>query len=346
MKGTLLAALLLALPAAASAALQDIEVYGTSTLTDAELKKLEPKVKRYLYLDAGKTKATRRAAESQQKELESEILKLGGFAYARMQKVAAPKDGGVVVVFDVVENGAKDARMPFRAAPAGFLPDPAGLLAAWKHYYNLGWDLARRSAISADRVDCPAFYCTWGAATPELGALQDQFIEKVPKNKDLLLQVMREDADAQKRADALVLLAYLKDGIEVSKAAELGLSDPDDRVREAAMRVFSDIIVYKSDVSVPVEKIAQVMDYPSVDDRTRALAVMLGIANHPLYRRFLLQSGSTQVLKLLRTKNSSNHEMALTALKMLSGENHDGRDYDAWEACVQRARKADLEEKK
>lgn len=346
MKGNLLAALLLALPAAASAALKGIEVYGTSTLSEAEVQKLEPKVKRWLYQSTGKTKAMRRAADALQKELEDEILKLGGFAYARLQKVTAPKDGGTVAVFDVVENGAKEARSPFRAAPSGSVPDPAGLLAVWKRYYDMGWDLARRSVISADRVDCPAFYCTWGAATPELGALQDQLIEKVPKNKDLLLQVMREDADPQKRADALVLLAYLKDGIEVARAAELGLSDPDDHVREAAMRVFSDLIVYKPDVNCPVEKIAQVLDYPSVDDRTRALAVMLGLANHPVYRRFLLQSASTQVLKLLRAKNSSNHEMALTALKMLTGDNFDGRDYDAWEASVQKARKADSEAKK
>jgi hypothetical protein len=349
MIANIFAALLLALPAgAASAALRGIEVYGTSTLSSAELnEKFAPRVKRYLTLDAGKTKQSRKAADALQKELEGEILSMGGFAYARMQKVTGPStSSGTVVVFDVVENKDKAERMPFRPAPAGNLHDPAGLLAAWKQYYDLGWDLARRGVISADRIDCPAFYCTWGGATPELNALQDRFIDGVPKNKEALLKIMREDADPQKRADALVLLAYLPVGLEVASVAELGLSDPDDRVREAAMRVFSDITVYKPDVSIPVEKVAQVLDYPSVDDRTRTLAVMLGVANHPLYRRFLLQSASTQVLKLLRAMNSSNHEMALTALRMLSGENYDGRDYDAWENWVQKARQAESEGKR
>ena len=172
--------------------------------------------------------------------------------------------------------------------------------------------------------------------------MQERFIEEVPRSKEALLRVLREESDPQRRADALSLLAYLRSGPEVAKTAEEGLWDPDDRVREAAMRIFSDIVVYRKGVSVPVAKIAEAMDYPSVDDRTRALAVMLGLASHPRYSDFVLQKASAQVLKLLRMKNSSNHDMALTTLRMLSSKDYGGSDFAAWEDWVKKARKGEI----
>ncbi|MBI5242962.1 MAG: HEAT repeat domain-containing protein [Elusimicrobia bacterium] len=342
------AALLLALspePAAAAPLLEGVDVYGTTRLSEGDIQeKFGPQIKRYLSLLRGKSKGVLKTAESVRVKLESDVKAMGDFAYVKVQKVSSGPDAGSIVVFDVVEMKDAALRLPFRPAPTLRVPEPGGLLEDWKKYYDLGWELTRKGSIGADRVECPAFYCTWGDATEDLKRLQDRFIAEVPSSKDVLLRALSEDADPQRRADALVLLAYLKSGADVARAAETALSDPDDRVREAAMRVISDISVYRQDVPLSIEKAADVMDYPSVDDRTRALAVMLGVANHPRYRRFLLQSASTQVLKLLRMMNASNHDMAYTVLKMLSGESYGSREYEAWENWLQKARKADAEQ--
>lgn len=342
------AALLLTLSpgsAAAASLLEGVDLYGTTRFTEGELQeKFDAQLKRWLSLQRGKSKGVLKSAESLRLQIESDVKAMGDFAYAKLQRVSAGAEGGSIVVFDVVEKKDAAKRLPFRPAPTGRVAEPGGLLEDWKKYYDLGWELTRKGAIGADRVECPAFYCTWGAASEELKRLQDRFIAEVPNSRDTLLRVLNDDADPQRRADALVLLAYQKDGMDVARAAETALSDPDDRVREAAMRIFSDLSVYRQDIPISIEKVADVMDYPSVDDRTRALAVMLGVANHPQYRRFLLQSGSAQVLKLLRLMNPSNHEMAYTVLKMLSGETYGSRDYAAWENWLQKARKADAEQ--
>jgi len=328
--------------AAAADGLDGIDVYGTAQLGEGDLlRDYGPQLKRYVRLQKQKSKGAVRSSDVLKLELESAVRRKGPFAYVRMQRVPSVQGGGSVIVFDFVEKKDAAARMPFRPAPTGRLGDPAGLVAAWRQYSEMGAELSRKGLLATDRVECPAFYCTWGDATPDLKILQDRFVQEVPSNKQSLLRVFKEDRDPQRRADALNLLAYLRSGPEVSETAELGMTDPDDRVREAAMRMFSDMAVYRKDAPLPAEKIARVLDYPSVDDRTRALAVMLGLAGHPVYRKFALQSASTQVLKLLRMRNSSNHDMALTVLRMLSQKDLGGTDFQGWEEAIREARKAE-----
>ncbi|MFA6029377.1 MAG: HEAT repeat domain-containing protein [Elusimicrobiota bacterium] len=328
------------------ARLDGVEAYGTNRYDEAALRGLyEARLKKWLAQDALRNKSGRKAAAEAKAALEADFLKEGAFVRVILQKVSSSTVGEVTAVFDVVEKADEERRLPFRAEPKGHGADPEGLLAAWTRYTEAGWELMRSGAIGADRVECPAYYCSWGASNGELKALQDRFVAEVAAQKEALIAVLRGDADSAKRSSALYLLAYLRDPSQVNAAVSLGLTDPDDRVREAAMRVYSDMAVYRRDVALPVEKISEALDYPSVDDRTRALAVMIGLADHPLHREFVVKNASTQILRLLRLHNASNHDMALTALRMLTGQDF-GRDNDAWDAWVQKMRLADGREKK
>ena len=345
---TLLLALAAAAPAAAapsSATLLGIDVYGTVRFNEAALReKFSDKIRQWLLQEALKdrSKSSAQKAVSLKKEIESDFQKAGGFAFSTLQKVNADSSGSsIVLVFDAVETVDSEKRLPYRVAPSGRFPDPAGLLAAWAGYQETGWELVHKGELPIDRVPCPAFYCTWGGATPALKTLEERFINEVPVHKDALARILNEDGDPARRAHALFLLSYLKEGQELSAAILPGVVDHEERVREAAMRVFGDIAVYHRETPLPVAKIADVLDFPLVDDRTRGLAVLVGLADHPVYRGFILQHAAQQVLKLLRLKNSSNHDMAYTVLQMLSGERFPPRDYDAWEAWLQKARQAD-----
>lgn len=345
----LLAAFLCAAaPAAAapsSATVLGYDVYGTGRFDEAYVReKFSEKVRQWIEQEglAGRRKASAQKAASLKKEIESEFQKAGGFAFATLEKVNADSSGSsVFLVFDAVEPGDAEKRLPYRLAPAADVPDPAGLLSAWARYQETGWELVHKGELPMDRVNCPAFYCTWGGATPPLKALEDRFIAEVPAAKSALARILNEDRDPVRRAQALYLLSYVKDGQELAAWALPGVFDPDERVREAAMRIFGDIAVYRRETPLPVGKIAEVLDFPLVDDRTRGLAVLVGLADHPVYRSFILQHAAAQVVKLLRLKNPSNHDMAYTVLQMLSGEKFPPRDYEAWENWLQKARQAD-----
>ncbi|MEK9144978.1 MAG: HEAT repeat domain-containing protein, partial [Elusimicrobiota bacterium] len=306
--------------------------------------KYSDNIRQWLLQEAlkGRNKAAVQKASSLKKEIEADFQKSGAFAFSTLQKVNADSSGSsLFLVFDAVETADSEKRLPYRVAPSGRLPDPAGMLADWVRYQETGWELVHKGELPIDRVPCPAFYCTWGGATPTLKALEDRFIAEVPVHKDALARILNEDGDPARRAQALYLLSYLKEGQELAAAILPGIVDPDERVREAALRVFGDIAVYHRETPLPVAKIAEVLAFPLVDDRTRGLAVLVGLADHPVYRGYILQHAAQQVLKLLRLKNPSNHDMAYTVLQMLSGERFPPRDYEAWEAWLQKARQAD-----
>jgi hypothetical protein len=321
------------------ASFEGVELVGSSRFDEAGLRAAYgERLDSYFAQASRKAKGAPKKAAEIQASIESSLLKDGGFGYARMQ-VDRSQGGSPFVVFDVLEKGV---RLPYRPEPRGAVPDPGGLLGVWRRYDDLGRRLSQEGTLPSERVSCPAFFCSWGASTPELRALQDQLIEGAPAQEEGLKRVLIEDRDPAERVDAVFCLAHLKQGAKAVSAIEAALTDPDERVREAALGVFTDMAVYRREEALPVDKMAALMDFPSVDDRTRGLAAMISLADHPVYRRFVLEKASEKALRILKLRNPSNRDSALMVLRLLSGKNF-GTDAVAWRLWLQEARRADLE---
>ena len=250
------------------------------------------------------------------------------------------------LTIDVVEWADMKTRMPFRPAPRGRFSDPSDLLADWNRYSELGWSLVRSGEIGPGRSPCPGFYCTWGGQTAELKQLEDKFVELVPANRDLLMNILKEDKDPVHRAAAAYLLSYGSNGNELSSFMREAIQDPDPGVREAALRVFADLAVYHPDVYLPLDRIVLALEYPSVDDRNKALAVVVGLVDRPSYRSFLIQEVAPRLVKLLRLRQPANHDLAYAILRILSKENIGDRNYAAWEAWIAKAQKEPVQTQK
>jgi hypothetical protein len=322
-----------------------IQIYGSQRLSEADFeKKFGPQIKAWLDARSRGTKKDRARARSLRKRLVAAVKQRGEFGWVRLTEAQLESKRNVkylLLMFDVIEKKDMATRYPFRSAPTKTVEDKSGLINDWMRFYSLGWQRVRSGEVPAERGDCPAFFCPEGIQEghSEIDALKDKFDNKMPSNEAGIAKVLEQDKDPKRRAAALYLLSYLDDGSKVAEYAARGLFDDSSTVREAATAVFSDLTVYHKDVPVPVQKVTRLIDSPYPEDRGRALALVLSLADNPDYESFIISTVADEIVKLLRVKNSANKEMAHTVLTILSGEVYPVDDYDAWENWLWKTRK-------
>jgi hypothetical protein len=168
--------------------------------------------------------------------------------------------------------------------------------------------------------------------------LEAKFVLQAPIHQERLRKVLAGDGDAAKRTAAVYLLTYLTEGKQVSQAMQQALVDPEPSVRAAALEVYADMALHHKEVTLPIEWLQAALDFPTVQDRQKALAVFLVLAGNPSYRQYLVDNVGDTLLKLLRLKTPSNHNFAYSALTVLTGEKHDSRDYAVWQGWLDKAR--------
>ncbi|MBI5631267.1 MAG: HEAT repeat domain-containing protein [Elusimicrobia bacterium] len=313
------------------------DIYRSRTATVEKIQKaVGPWIDSYMRMRQDGRPPVLRNADRLKDRIEREVRRLGRLAFVNMHyaEYITSADRGGYITFELVDVQDAALRMPFKPAPAKSLADPQGLLAAWRQYYDIGISLSAQGALPTERVSCPAFFCLWGSATPELGALEKQIRDGVAANKKFLHRVAVEDRDPQKRAAALYVLSYSTSGAEVVDLMMDRLQDPSEEVRAAALQVLSDIALYSRSLFIEVKKIIPLLDYPTSSDRSKAMGVLIGLADNPTYRPYVLSRATPYLLGLLKLEQPSNHDLAFTLLSILSKERYGRRDYQAWEKWI------------
>lgn len=293
-------------------------------------------IQNYVSLRAEGRRESLKAAERLKPAIEERVRGLGKFAFLKLYfgEYLTSAERTAYITFDIVDPQDVKIRMPFRPIPGRHLKDPDGILAAWRQYLELATALMKQGLISTEHPSCPAFYCPRGAATPELSSMENRFVSVVEPHKKFLLEVFRQEADPKKRAAALYLLSYLKDGKEVVQVMTQALDDPGEEVRAAALQILADISLYHKKYFMDVGKVIPLLDYPTVSDRSKTLALLVSIADNPVYRPYILTRATPYLVGLLKMKQPSHHDLAFTLLSMLSSEAFDRRDYASWEKWV------------
>jgi len=310
-----------------------IEFYGSSKVKPEVVReKFKKEIDRLMFTHWRKSTRSSKEAKKYRRAISQGVKALGDFGLLKMHivKLAQTDDEKpILILFEVVEKKDMATRLPFRSFPTGEFDDTSQLTEAWAQYEALGEKLEAAQLI--ERPDCSAFYCVWGSLTPELAELERKFVAEVFTHKDLLVRIMQEHESASARKAAVYLLSYLKDGASVSNHAAFALMDADNGVRRAGVDVLSDLTIYYSEVPIAIHQINRLLDVPFPEDRSRALALLLNLADNPDYRRFMIETASKSLLKILRISHPNNHNLAYTVLSLLSGETIPRRDYDAWD---------------
>ncbi len=147
------------------------------------------------------------------------------------------------------------------------------------------------------------------------------------------MQVLREDADASKRAAAVFVLAHGEDARRLVRELVPSLDDPASGVRNNVMRVLGFVARADESVAIPFTPLAARIDDPDGACRNKAAWLIAALAGRPGYRDDIVAI-APGIMRLLRLDKPNNHEPAWEILKTISGENFGARDYARWEAWI------------
>jgi len=330
----LTALLLTAAPARAqsTATLRGVDVYRSAVLTSAVAReKFGGRLAQIVALRNQRRPASTEKADQVRKEIETEAAKMPGIARVSLSlsEHFTSVDHALYATFDVVDEKDR-GRLAFSPEPKKSVSDPAGLLAAWKAYYDLGSALSRRGQMPIDRPDCPGFYCLWGGATPELAELQKKFVGGAATKERELRTALAHDADPEKRAAALFVLSYGTRGEKVIEVCRVALKDPSPSVRGAALQILADIINHRKDLRVDADPILPLLDDPISSARGKTLGLLVPLVDDESQRKKILEA-APRLIEILKLTEPSSHDLAFTVLGQLSQKSFDRRDYASWQ---------------
>jgi len=261
------------------------------------------------------------------------IQAMGDFAYAEISPVIYFDKGEYCyVTVDIVEQRDKDRRLKFRPQPRKRFSDPDGLLATWGEYEGAALALIEKGELN--RGQCPDLYSEWGLwgfDHPALKKYDEIFRAAVPKNKQRLKAILREDEKETNRARAVFLLTQLPDPHEVVRALVPSMRDSSPRVRTRVLRALYQLVKKRPDVVVPVGPFLEALDLPATIERSKALAILGELANKEENKGILIRKGGSGLTHILMLLQPNNHDYAYDILKKISGKDFGERNYKAWE---------------
>lgn len=322
---------------ATSSALRGIDVYRSTQLTSAQAQQLfGDRMKKYVKLRGDHMPKTDALAEKLRLQMQDEVAALPGIAFVELHfsEHYTSEEHSTYAIFDIVDR-TDIGRMAFTRAPAGHLPDPENLLLGWRRYMATGEALSMRGEMSYDRPNCAGFYCLWGG-TPEIDALQGQFKIGADAHGDELRRVLKEDADGEKRADALFVLSYSTSGRDVTTLCHDALLDPDPRVRGAGLQIQADIANHHQDMPIALDRVLLRLDDPTAAVRGKAMGLLVALAERDAYRE-VMKTAAVRLITLLKLHQPESRDLAYTLLGLISQQTFDRADVVSWEAWARQA---------
>jgi hypothetical protein len=332
-------AVLAAGPAAAqsTATLRGVDVYRSSVLGPEEARRrYGDQLEEYVRLRNLHTPVADQKAEQVRLDVQGQVAARPGVAFAELgfAEFFTSEDHAMYAVLDVVDR-IDSARLAFKPAPKGSEPDPDGLLAGWKRYMEAGETLSQRGEMSFDRPNCPGFYCLW-SGTAEIDSLQASFKEGARVRAAELRRVLTEDQDGEKRAAALFVLSYSVAGRDVLNLCNDALSDPDPRVRGAALQILADVANHHPEFAIALARVLPCLDDPTASVRGKVMGLLVPLAERDAYRQVML-SATPRLVTLLKLRQPESRDLAYTLLGMLSRKTYDKSDTASWEKWAAKA---------
>lgn len=209
-------------------------------------------------------------------DVEDRLAELPGVVLARVEAVCC--EGGRSMLFvGIEEKGAPhfELHMP----PEGDAALPKELSDPYQDLLAAIETAGRRGSTAEDLTHGHPL-----AADPDARAIQERFVELVPKHLLLIRQVLRDSADADQRAMAATLLGYAAKKIEVVADLEYAMQDPDESVRAAAMSALGAIGVLAVKqpalgIHISPTWFVEMLNSVVLSDRMRATKALLNLTD-------------------------------------------------------------------
>lgn len=296
-----------------------LECVGSSMHEEIEAK-YYPQIAKLLELGEDLNQVDKKPeAEKLKLEIEKSICDAYGFRNVYITLLRYSQEG-IYVTIDIVKKDAKP--FPFLSEPKGHYSDPDGVLAEWDEYLRLSLQLFLNGEIANEDIQrCEGvWHIIFGHSHPKLSPYLDLFQKKVRLHQAALEEIFLDDADANKRASAAFLLAYIEDGQRLADILSKRLYDGDAEVRNNVMRVMGYILKDHPCIELPVEEIAVALSFPTVLDRNKAVCFLYLLSQNPQllaqYRTLLIEQ-IPLLVKMQQQKQPNINGPAAGILKIL-----------------------------
>lgn len=258
------------------------------------------------------------------------LYKSGHFSYLGLSPITYPGGSRIGFTVDVVDAADKRRMENFIPKPVGSFADPDHLIASWQRYEKYGFDYFMRTKKAITFKHCSAFHCIFGFERPELKAYELKFNSAVPKYKNDLIAILRNDKDEQKRGAAAYLLAHLKDGHEIVAILSPSIRDSSSYVRNNVMRVIAQTSTKAPEANFPLDNIIAALTYPTATDRNKAIYVLEMLTRHPKIATYVKQHGCHELMDQYKTVQLNLHNEAYNVLVNISAKHFPVDDYRSW----------------
>jgi len=209
-------------------------------------------------------------------DVEDRLEQVPGVVLARLEVVCC--DGSRAMLFvGIEEKGAPHFEL--RTPPQGDITLPQELTDPYQELVAAIETAAHRGSTAADLTHGHPL-----AADPDARAIQERFVDLVPKHLLQIRDVLRNSADTDQRAMAATLIGYTREKAPVVADLEYAMQDPDENVRAAAMDALSAIAVLavkKPELEIHISPtwFVEMLNSVVLSDRIKATKALLNLTD-------------------------------------------------------------------
>ncbi len=263
------------------------------------------------------------------KESERRLMALTGVVSARVLVNCC--DAGRLVVYVGIEEPGRPAPR-FRTPPRGNIRLPDDVVQAGEDFVHSFLQAILRGDSGEDHSKGHAL-----ANDPATRAVQERFVRYAARNVKRLREVLRRSSDAEHRALAALVLGYAADKRRIIGDLVYGMSDPEEDVRNNAMRALGVIVQFAEQspalrIRVPSQPFVDLLTSPSLSDRNKALFALmqLSVSRDPQLIARLRARALESLIEMARWKSEGHAFAAFWLLGRLGGLSEEGIQ-EAWD---------------
>ncbi|HEX8361761.1 MAG TPA: HEAT repeat domain-containing protein, partial [Longimicrobium sp.] len=207
--------------------------------------------------------------------IRARVRAIPGVAEVDVAQVCCGEDGGTMLYVGIREEATPPTA--HRPTPTGAARLPAGIVAAGAAFESALMSAVRRDVAGEDHSRGYSL-----AHDSAMRAVQERFIGFAARRLPLLDSVLRTSADAEHRALAAQAIAYGADRKAVAAALLHAVNDPDDGVRNNAVRALAILAGWarehpEAGVVIPSAPFLRLVDSVSWSDRNKGVFALVAL---------------------------------------------------------------------